>query len=260
MGDAVGERLDFGILGPLVVGVGERTLPPGGARQRTVLALLLLSPGRIVALDVLVHEVWGDQPPATARTQIAIVVAALRKAFRSEGVADEVIGTAHPGYLLRAAEHRLDGAVFTGLVAEAQTAIRERRPAGAARCYSEALALWRGAALAGVTGRRVEDEAARWEEVRLHAQEALTGIRLDLGHHRELLPELAATVREHPLRERARYQLVPARYRCGRRAEALEALREGRRRLVDELGTEPGRELQELYDAILRDDPSPSAA
>ncbi|MFE7511056.1 BTAD domain-containing putative transcriptional regulator [Streptomyces sp. NPDC057540] len=255
----MGERLDFGILGPLVVGVAGRTLPPGGARQRTVLALLLLSPGRIVPLDVLVHEVWGDQPPATARTQIAIVVAALRKAFRSEGAADEVIVTAHPGYLLRAADHRLDSTVFTELVADAEHAARERRPADAARRYTEALALWRGAALAGVSGRRVEDEAARWEELRLHAQEALTGVRLELGHHRELLPELASSVRQHPLRERARHQLVLAQYRCGRRAEALETLREGRRRFVDELGMEPGRELQDLHDAILRDDPSLAA-
>ncbi|MFF8375833.1 BTAD domain-containing putative transcriptional regulator [Streptomyces sp. NPDC015661] len=256
MGDTVGERLDFGILGPLVARVGGRTLPPGGARQRTVLALLLLTPGRVVPLDVLVHEVWGDRPPATARTQIAIVIAALRKAFRSEGAADEVIVTAHPGYLLRPAGHGLDSETFTGLVAEAETATREHRPADAARCYAEALALWRGPALTGVAGRRVEDEAARWEELRRHAQEALTGVRLELGHHRELLPQLEAAVREHPLRERARCQLILAQYRCGRRAEALESFREGRRLFVDELGMEPGRELQELHEAILRDDPS----
>ncbi|MFC9297148.1 BTAD domain-containing putative transcriptional regulator [Streptomyces sp. NPDC057011] len=239
-----------------MVTAGERTVALGGARQRTVLSLLLLSPGRIVPVDTLVAEVWNDRPPATARTQIAIVIAALRKALKAEGAAEEVIATAHPGYLLRIEGHTLDSAVFTRLVAEAETAVREQRPADAARAYAEALALWRGRTLAGVAGQRVEDEAARWEEVRLHAREALTGVQLELGRHRLLLPDLAATVRDHPLRERARYHLILAQYRSGRRAEALDGFREARRRFIDELGMEPGPELQELHDAILRDDPS----
>ncbi|MEU8772380.1 BTAD domain-containing putative transcriptional regulator [Streptomyces sp. NPDC048606] len=236
--------------------VGERSVPVGGARQRTILALLLLSPGRIVPVDTLVDVVWNGRPPATARTQVAIVIAALRKAFKTEGVTDEVIATAHPGYLLRADGHALDTATFTTLVAEAEIAVREQRPADAARFYAEALALWRGPALAGVTGQLVEDEAARWEEVRINAYEALTSVQLDLGRHQLLLPELAATVREHPLRERTRYHLILAQYRSGRRAEAMESFREARRQFIDELGMEPGPELQELHDAILRDDPS----
>lgn len=187
---------------------------------------------------------------------MAIVIAALRKAFKSEGVSDEVIVTAHPGYLLRADGHLLDTVTFTGLVTEAETAIRDARPADAARCYAEALALWRGPALAGVTGQLVEDEAARWEEVRINAYEAMTAVQLDLGRHQLLLPELAATVREHPLRERTRYHFILAQYRSGRRAEAMESFREARRQFIDELGMEPGPELQELHDAILRDDPS----
>ncbi|MEU7293049.1 BTAD domain-containing putative transcriptional regulator [Streptomyces exfoliatus] len=256
MGDALDERLSFRILGPLLVTAGKRTVLLGGARQRTVLALLLLTPGRIVPVDTLVDAVWNDRPPATARTQIAIVVAALRKVFKRAGATEDVIVTEHPGYLLRAEGHELDSVAFTGLVADAETAVRDQRPADAARCYAEALALWRGPALAGVTGQRVEDEAARWEEVRLHVQEAWTGVRMDLGRHRALLPELAAAVREHPLRERAQYHLVLAQYRSGRRAEALESFRDARRRFIDELGMEPGPELQDLRDAILRDDPA----
>ncbi|WP_219664355.1 AfsR/SARP family transcriptional regulator [Streptomyces bambusae] len=252
----MGERLGFGVLGPLLVTVGGRTVPLGGARQRTVLALLLLSPGHVVPVDVLVHAVWDDRPPATARTQIAIVVAALRKALKAAGVAEEVIATAHPGYLLRVDGHRLDSLAFTRLVAEAEAAVRDRRPADAARCYAEALALWRGPALAGVGGRRVEDEATRWEEVRIQVREALTDVQLELGRHQLLLPELAAAVREHPLRERTRYHLILAQYRSGRRAEALEGFREARRRFIDELGMEPGPGLQELHDAILRDEPA----
>ncbi|MET8748589.1 BTAD domain-containing putative transcriptional regulator [Streptomyces sp. NPDC004667] len=236
--------------------VGERPILVGGARQRTILALLLLSPGRIVPVDTLVDVVWNGRPPATARTQVAIVIAALRKAIKAEGVTEEVIVTAHPGYLLRAEGHALDTVTFTGLVAEAETAVRDVRPADAARCYAEALALWRGPALAGVTGQLVEDEAARWEEVRINAYEAMTSVQLELGRHQLLLPELAATVREHPLRERTRYHFILAQYRSGRRAEAMESFREARRQFIDELGMDPGPELQELHDAILRDDPS----
>ncbi|MER7951259.1 BTAD domain-containing putative transcriptional regulator [Streptomyces sp. NPDC096079] len=248
------------MLGPLVVSAGGRTVPLGGARQRAVLALLLLSHGRVVPVDSLVHALWHDHPPATARTQIAIVVAALRKAFKNAGATDEVIATEHPGYLLRTDGHDLDSTAFTALVADAETAVRARRPADAARHYADALALWRGPALAGVTGRQAEDEAARWEEIRLHAQEAWTGVRLDLGQHRVLLPELAAAVREHPLRERSQYHLILAQYRSGRRAEALESFREARRTFVEELGMEPGPELRTLHDAILRDDAALVAA
>ncbi|MEU9036039.1 BTAD domain-containing putative transcriptional regulator [Streptomyces sp. NPDC048352] len=239
-----------------MVTAGERTVQVGGARQRTILALLLLSPGRIVPVDTLVDVVWNGRPPATARTQVAIVIAALRKALKNEGVTEEVIATAHPGYLLRPDGHVLDTVTFTGLVAQGEEAVRTHRPADAARCYAEALALWRGPALAGVTGQFVEDEAARWEEVRINVYEAMTGVQLELGRHQLLLPELAAAVREHPLRERTRYHLILAQYRSGRRAEAMESFREARRQFIDELGMDPGPELQELHDAILRDDPS----
>ncbi|MFD8141646.1 BTAD domain-containing putative transcriptional regulator [Streptomyces sp. NPDC059708] len=244
------------MLGPLTVTVGGRAVALGGARQRTVLGLLLLNAGRIVPVDTLVDVVWHDSPPATARTQIAIVIAALRKALKAEGVDEEVIATGHPGYVLRVDGHALDGLTFTGLVAEAETATREHRPADAARAYGEALGLWRGPALAGVTGRAVEAEAARWDEVRVNVHEALTDVRLELGQHQLLLPQLAAAVREHPLRERARHQLILAQYRSGRRAEAMESFREARRRFIDELGMAPGPELVELHEAILRDDPS----
>ncbi|MFD7258317.1 BTAD domain-containing putative transcriptional regulator [Streptomyces sp. NPDC059874] len=256
----MGEQLDFRILGPLTVTVGGRPVALGGARQRTILGLLLLNAGRIVPVDTLVDVVWRDSPPATARTQVAIVIAALRKSFKGEGVDEEVIATEHPGYLLRVEGHALDSVTFTDLVAEAEAAQRGRRPADAAGAYAAALALWRGPALAGVTGRLVEDEAARWEEVRINAYEAMTDVQLELGRHQLLLPELAAMVREHPLRERSRYHLILAQYRSGRRAEAMESFREARRRFIDELGMAPGPELVELHEAILRDDPALSPA
>ncbi|OUC97589.1 AfsR/SARP family transcriptional regulator [Streptomyces swartbergensis] len=252
----MGERLRFCVLGPLRAVVGYRAITFGGARQRTILALLLLSRGRVVPVDTLVDAVWNGRPPATARTQVAICIAALRKTFKAEGAGDEVIVTAHPGYLLRTEGTDLDLADFTDLVAQAEEAVRERRLPEAAHAYTRALALWTGPVLAGVTGRRVEDEAARLEEVRLNTYDDATAVQLELGAHQDIVPELAAVVREHPLRERTRRHLMLAQYRSGRRAEAMETFRDAREHLIDELGMEPGPDLQSLHDAILKDDPA----
>ncbi|WP_225447168.1 BTAD domain-containing putative transcriptional regulator [Streptacidiphilus sp. PB12-B1b] len=236
--------------------MGGRKVNIGGPRQRTILALLLLSPGRIVSVDTLVDEVWQGRPPATARTQVAICIAALRKQLKAEGFAEEIIATAHPGYLLNAEGHDVDATDFTRQIAAAERAVTEARTAEAAQAYRRALALWSGPALAGVSGRLVEDEAQRLEELRLNACDDSFAVQLELGNHQELIPELAAMVREHPLRERLRHHLMTAQYRAGRRAEAMETFRSARRQLIDELGLEPGPELQELHRAILRDDPS----
>ncbi|MGW7052805.1 BTAD domain-containing putative transcriptional regulator [Streptomyces sp. NPDC054887] len=249
-------RLNFRVLGPLEVTSGDARVPIGGPRHRTILVMLLLSPGRVVPVDALIEAVWSDHPPATARTQVSICIAALRKAFKTAGVPGEVIATAHPGYLLRVGMHRLDSHEFSELVAAAELAVGDNRFSEAARCYANALKLWRGRPLSGVTGRVVEDEARWLEELRLDTYENATAVHLQLGDHQKILPDLAAMVREHPLRERARHQLITAQYRSGRRAEALETFREGRRWLIDELGLEPGPALSELHNAILKDEPS----
>ncbi|MFG2822958.1 BTAD domain-containing putative transcriptional regulator [Kitasatospora sp. NPDC048365] len=234
----------------------DRQLPIGGPRQRTILALLLLSPDRIVPVDTLVDAVWQGSPPATARTQVAICIAALRKTFKSEGCGEDVISTAHPGYRLNTAGHRLDLLDHQRLSASAAEAARAGRGPEAAEAARQALDLWRGPVLHGVVGRRVEDEAQRLEELRLAAYDEFAILQLGLGRHRELIPQLAALVREYPLRERSRQSLMLALYRGGRRAEATEVFRDARRHLIEELGLEPGPELQGLHDAILRDDPS----
>ncbi|GAA5056816.1 AfsR/SARP family transcriptional regulator [Streptomyces similanensis] len=253
------KRLEFRVLGPLEVRAGEVPVPLGGRRHRTILTVLLLAPGHVVSVDSLIEAVWNEHPPATARTQVSICIAALRKAFKNAGCPDEVIVTAHPGYLLRLGRHSLDTAEFADLVAGADAAVRGERLAEASRAYTEALRLWRGRPLAGVTGHRVEDEAQRLEELRLNTFENATQVRLQLGDHQRALPDLAAMVRSHPLRERARHQLITAQYRSGRRAEALETFQEGRRWLMEELGIEPGPALTELHQAILQDRPSLSA-
>jgi DNA-binding SARP family transcriptional activator/tetratricopeptide (TPR) repeat protein len=255
-GAGVGEQLRFKVLGPLVVTAGEAGIALGGARQRTILALLALTPGRVVPVDTMVDSVWNSRPPTTARTQVAICVAALRKSFKVAGVAGDVIVTAHPGYALATGGHWFDAVDFAGLVAAAQEHAAGGRLVLAAQCYGQALGLWRGPAFAGVGGQLVEDEAARLEEYRLNTYDDCTVVRLELGRHQELIPGLAAVVREHPLRERTRHHLMVAQYRSGRRADAMETYREARARFVEELGIEPGPDLKELHDAILRDDPA----
>ncbi|MFE2096313.1 MULTISPECIES: BTAD domain-containing putative transcriptional regulator [unclassified Streptomyces] len=252
----MGERLRFEVLGPVTVTSQGRSLPIGGARQRTVLALLLLNSGRIVPVDTLVDAVWNDHPPATARTQIAIVIAALRKTFKSQGAAEDTIVTAHPGYVLRPDGHSVDMLEFTRLVKTAETAVQQGRLPEAAGSYAQALALWRGPAFAGISSSLVEDEAARLEGHRLNAYDDATAVQLELGNHHDLVPELTSVVREQPLRERTRHHLMLAQYRSGRRAEAMATFREARTQFIEELGMEPGPDLQGLHDAILRDDPS----
>ncbi len=225
--------------------------------------MLLLAADRVVSVDSLVEAVWSGRPPVTGRTQIAICVAGLRKTFKAAGCHDDAIITAHPGYMLSAAAHRIDARDFSERVASARAAARQDRTVAAADMLGEALALWQGPALAGISSQPVEIEAMQLEEERLAIYEELTALRLRLGQHRVLIGELTIAVREHPLREQGRVHLMLAQYRAGHRAESLQTFRDGRRQFVDELGLEPGPALQSLCDAILRDDPvlaAPSTA
>ncbi|GAA4003737.1 hypothetical protein GCM10022247_25810 [Allokutzneria multivorans] len=251
----MGDRLEFTVLGPLDVRSDTGPVPISGQRQRTVLAMLLLSPGRVVSVDSLVEAVWDDRPPATGRTQIAICVAGLRKTFKAAGCADDVILTRAPGYLLLPEAHDIDASEFERQLDQAQRLEQEGQYAESVRAYAAALGRWRGPALSGVSGRFAESAAARLEELRLTAYEQSAALRLAEGEHRELIGELTGLVRQHPLREQVRAHLMLAQYRSGRRAEALESFREGRSLLIDELGLEPGRVLRELHEAILADDP-----
>lgn len=249
-------QLSFSMLGALEVRIGDQRVVIGSPRQRAVLSMLLLSADQVVSIDSMLDAVWNGRPPATGRTQIAICVAALRKAFRTAGHAEEVIITNAPGYLLRSAGHQIDAVDFVRLATAAHDAARHGRTAEAVDLFDAALDLWHGPALAGVAGYPVEVEAARLEEQRLFAYEARTALRLELGQHAALISELAVVVAEHPLREQVRAQLMLAQYRAGRRAEALQTFRTGRRCSIEEVGVEPGPTLHNLHDAILRDDPS----
>ncbi len=241
--------MEFAILGRLEVLDGDRDLTPGRAKQRALLAMLLLHPNQLVAIDRLVEALWGEAPPATAANALQGHVAALRKLL---GAAR--IETRAPGYLLRLDPGELDLARFESLVAEAR---RRVEPEERSLRLGQALALWRGDALADLRYESfAQREIARLAELRLTALEDRVDADLAQGRHDELVGELEALVAEHPFRERLRGQSMLALYRCGRQADALHLYQEGRRALVSELGINPGPALQQLQQRILKQDPS----
>ena len=221
----------------------------GPPQQRALLALLLLSPNEVVSRDRLVDALWGERPPATATKLVQVYVSALRKVL-----VPGVLVTRAPGYVLQVEPDARDLDRFERHVDEGNAALAAGTPARAAEAFRAALALWRGPALADLAlVPFAQAPAERLEELRLEAVEDRIEADLALGRG-DVVPELEALIAEHPLRERLRGQLMLALYRSGRQAEALSAYRDARRALVDELGIEPGRELRELEQAILRQD------
>ncbi|HEX6352578.1 AfsR/SARP family transcriptional regulator [Actinophytocola sp.] len=243
------------LLGTLEVVVGRRQLNISGLRQRVVLAMLALNANRVTSVHDLVEALWNESPPGTARAQIQTCVSSLRKMFGDIGQSG-AIHTRSPGYLLEISTKELDSAVFSELVATARTHADAGRLTDAAATLREALNLWRGPALADVDSSLVQRGAARFEDSRLAAIEERVRLDLALGRHEEIIGELAELVEEHPLRERLAGFRMLALYRSGRQADALAMGRRTRTRLVEELGIEPGHELQNLEKAILNRDPS----
>jgi len=243
----------FRILGPLQIMVGGRELDLGRSREQRVLAALLLGANRVVSLERLVDAVWDDRPPETAGKLVRNCVSTLRQRL-AEPDRPDAIGTTPAGYVLRIAAGELDAEVFGQLVDQGRRSGAAGDLTAAVAALREALALWRGPALAGMSGRMVDAAAAALDEQRLTALEECLSYELSLGRDQELVAELSGLVAEHPLRERLRGQLMRALYRAGRRADALEVYRRGRQSLVDELGLEPGAELRELERAILADE------
>lgn len=239
--------LAFRILGPLEVD-GAPAL--GGPKPRTLLARLLLEPNRVVAYDELIDALWPEDPPERARHTLQVYVSSLRRALGRDRLRAD-----RSGYAIRVDAGELDLVRFEELSAEGARRLGAGDPEGAHSCLTEALSLWRGAALADVAPA-LEAERARLEELRLVAGEEEIEAALALGRHTELVPRLEALVRRHPTRERPRRQLMLALYRSGRQADALETYRDARRTLVEELGLEPSRELRALEAAILRHDPA----
>jgi predicted ATPase/DNA-binding SARP family transcriptional activator len=247
----------FGVLGPLTVWTdhGEPVTIPG-RKVRALLADLLVHEGRPVSADRLVEDLWGEAGPADPTAALHVRVSQLRRALAgAEPGGRELVVSQAPGYALRAGPDAVDATRFAGLVRRAAGDPRTR-----AGRLAEALALWRGPALADFADEEfVRAAAARWEEHRLAAVEAYAEARLDLGEHRELVGELGEQVTRHPYRERLRAAHMRALYRAGRAGEALDSFQELRDRLAGELGLDPGPELAALQRAILAGDPSEAA-
>jgi DNA-binding SARP family transcriptional activator len=242
----------FQILGPIQVGA-ERRVSRG--RSLSLLALLLVHRGAIVHVDRALDALWEHERPRHGRKAIHVVASRLRSAL-GEGV----LRSHGCGYALQLAPGELDADRFEGLVRRGRAELAAGEPRRAAETLGEALALWRGPALADVAGAGfAQPEIARLHDLRLATMSDRIDADLACGRHADAIPELEALVREHPLRERLRGQQMLALYRAGRRDEALEAYRDAYEALVDGLGIEPSPDLRSLESAIARDDVPPPA-
>lgn len=247
------DSLEFRLLGPLEVLVGGRPVPLVGAKQRALLALLLLRANEVVPRDRLVDELWPERAPA-ADHALQMHVSRLRRTLASAG-AGEPIATRPGGYRLSHDPERLDLRRFESQLREARALLAAGDAARAVASLRGALMLWRGEALVGVPlGPSLGAEAARLDELRLAALEDRIEAELALGERASLVGELEALVRRHPVRERLRGLLMLALYGSGRQADALAAYQDARRTLVEELGIEPGDPLRELERRILLHD------
>jgi DNA-binding SARP family transcriptional activator len=233
--------VEFRILGPLEVVDDDRLVELGGQKQRVLLAVLLLEANKVVSSDRLIDALWEDAPPDSAQKALQVYVSNLRKRLGRDRIV-----TKSPGYAIRVEPGELDLELFERLADE-----------GGRQQWAAALALWRGPPLADFARSRFAlSEVARLEERRLAVLEERIEADLALGRHADLVAEVESLVAEDPLRERLRALLMLALYRSGRQAEALEVYQDARRTLVEELGIEPGRELRELHQTILRQDPA----
>ena len=233
----------YRILGPLSVSVDGQHDGVTAARDRTVLAMLLLYPHRVLGPGELIDAVWGVDPPSTARGQLQTCVSRLRRLLPSGA-----IRTSPGGYRIDLGPDELDAQIFDRLVADARAA---DRPTDARRAYREAIDLWRGPALAEIDSEAVRRAAAVLDERSVVVTEDWVDVEITAGYAREMVGVLVGLVERYPLRERLRGQLMTALHRAGRPGDALAEFRRARQVLADELGIEPGRELQELHAAML---------
>jgi YVTN family beta-propeller protein len=243
--------IEFRVLGSLEAVEGDRLLGLGRPQQRALLAVLLVHRGEVVSLDRLIDELWGEQAPPSAAKIVQGYVSNLRKVLGGG-----LLITRGHGYLLQTEAGQTDVDRFESLVAEGRSAFETGDARTAAERLRGALGLCRGPPFADFAFESfAQAEIARLEELRLTALEQCVDAELALGEHARLVAELEGLMREHPLRERFLAQLMLALYRSGRHADALESYRVARARLVEELGLEPSRELQQLEHSILAQDP-----
>jgi DNA-binding SARP family transcriptional activator len=245
--------VEFRVLGLLEVVENGRPVAIGSGKERALLALLLVNANRPLSVDSLIDELWDERRrPENAAKTVQIYVSRLRGRLGGERIL-----TTPAGYVLRLEAAELDTTRFEQLAAEGQTQLEAANSGRAEVVLSEALALWRGEALADFRyDRFAQAEIARLEERHGSVVADRVDARLALGQAEELIAELEALVREQPLWERPRRQLMLALYRTGRQADALDAYQSARAALVEELGIEPSRSLREIHQQILNQDPA----
>jgi DNA-binding SARP family transcriptional activator len=237
-----GVPVEFGVLGDVRAIIDGRIVDLGPARQRCVLAALLVDANRVVPNDQLAERVWAGRLPHRAHRTLSSYVSRLRRA-----VGDITIVSRSGGFVIEVDPEAVDLHRFRSLVAGARTA-------ATLELYEEALALWRGEAFSGLESRWIEAMRVRLDQERLDAELAHADLALSRGRHQEVLAAVTARARAHPADERMAGQLILALYRGGRRADALEEYQRTRGLLVDEYGVDPGAALRELQQRILTDD------
>jgi DNA-binding SARP family transcriptional activator len=228
------------VLGPLDILAGGRVTTLGSARQRELLAVLVVHAGQVVATDTLIDVLWGDVPPPSAAHTVQGLVSRLRSVLGGTAIVAQA-----PGYLLSASTATIDSQVFEDLVTQARNAARAGEADAAIELFDAALALWRGGAF-GEFGDRpfAQAEVSRIQELRDAVIEDRADVLLASGPPSELVGDLEAAARAAPYRERRQGQLMTALARSGRPVEAMRSYERFRRRLTDEVGVVPSRSLQ----------------
>ncbi|NUP03361.1 MAG: tetratricopeptide repeat protein [Nonomuraea sp.] len=248
------------LLGAVHAERGQETLDLGPARQQATLAILASATGRPVPMGLIVDGVWGEEPPRHAEQSVYTYIAGLRRVFepgRGRREPSRLLSGTAGGYVFSVKPCQVDALCFAERLDDARLSQRDGDDRRAVRLLDEALTLWRGIALCGLSGPFAERERSRLDLLRLTALEQRCESLLRLGRPQEITDDLRDLTRRHPLRESTRELLMLALYRSGRQAEALEVYEEGRLLLREELGLAPGEGLRKCHELVLRGDPAP---
>jgi DNA-binding SARP family transcriptional activator len=246
--------MHFYILGSLDVMRNDQRIRISAPKQRAVLAALLLNANNEVPVDRIARYVWDGHPPVTAQTTIQSYIYRLRQLLRP--LPGTELRTSTDSYLLSVDPAGIDLRHFRHLASEAREKAELGDARGAVAGLRQAIAIWRGNALAGIPGETIRQEARLLEGERVTAYEDLFSSELAQGNYRQIIPELQKAVSGDPFHEALRAQLMLAFYASGRQAEALQQYAIIRKRLREDLGIEPGREIQDLHRAILAQEPT----
>lgn len=250
-------KVDFGLLGPLVVRCDGAAVPVAGGKQGALLAALLLDANRLVTIGHLTDVLWDATPPAAARAALHNQVRRLRDALGEAG--RERVRTGPGGYLIRVEQGELDVMRMRALLASARAAARDGAWDRASAMAAGAVLLWRGEPLAGLDSEMLARRVPELTEIYRQAVEVRMEAEVKLGRHAEVIGELRRVVADQPFREHSCALLMLALYRCGSQGEAIAVYQAARQVLIDELGCEPGPGLRRMYQQILRGDPSLAA-